>query len=111
MRRTVPRLGMRVTGYVRFMVDWSLARTVAGLAGASEGSTDVGYDLVASADRLKPEVINYTGLHPAGTTPPAEVVDRKGWADANLTTSTTWPSPSPIACTNGSAPPARLPAR
>jgi len=68
------------------MVDWSLARTVAGFAGASEGSTDVGYDLVASADRLKPEVINYTGLHPAGTTPPAEVVDRKGWADANLTT-------------------------
>src|SRR3954447_25542065 len=86
MRRTVPRLGMRVTGYVRFMVDWSLARTVAGLAGASEGSTDVGYDLVASADRLKPEVITSTGLHPAGTTPPAEVVDRKGWADANLTT-------------------------
>src|SRR3954468_7414141 len=86
MRRTVPRLGMRVTGYVRFMVDWSLARTVAGFAGASEGSTDVGYDLVASADRLKPEVINYTGLHPAGTTPPAEIVDRKGWADANPTT-------------------------
>src|SRR4051812_24253719 len=86
MRRTVPRLGMRVTGYVRSMVDWSLARTVAGFAGAGEGSTDVGYDLVASADRLKPEVINYTGLHPAGATPPAEVVDRAGWADANLTT-------------------------
>src|SRR3954454_2920589 len=86
MRRTVPRLGMRVTGYVRFMVDWSIARTVAGLAGASEGSTEVGYDLVAASERLKPEVINYTGLHPAGATPPAEVVDRAGWADANLTT-------------------------
>src|SRR4051812_45060802 len=86
MTRTVPRLGIRVTGYRRFMVDWSIARTVAGLAGASEGPTEVGYDLVAASERLKPEVINYTGLHPAGATPPAEVVDRAGWADANLTT-------------------------
>src|SRR3954447_9759762 len=68
------------------MVDWSLARRIAGFAGASEGSTDVGVDVVASAERLKPEVIAYTGLNPTGTTPPAEVIDRAGWAEANLTT-------------------------
>ena len=68
------------------MVDWSLSRRIAGFAGASEGSTDVGYDLAAASERLTPEVIAYTGLEPAGQTPPAEVVDRSGWADANLTT-------------------------
>src|SRR4051812_42183334 len=68
------------------MVDWSLARRVASLAGATEGSTDVGVDLIASAERLQPEVAAYTGLEPEGETPPAEVVDRAGWADANLTT-------------------------
>jgi coenzyme F420 biosynthesis associated uncharacterized protein len=68
------------------MVDWSLARRIAGFAGASDGSTDVGVDLVAASERLKPEVIAYTRLEPAGETPPAEVIDRAGWADANLTT-------------------------
>src|SRR4051812_42444265 len=68
------------------MVDWSLARRIAGLAGATAGSTDVGVDLVAAAERLEPEVIRYTNLHPEGDTPPAELVDRAAWADANLTT-------------------------
>lgn len=68
------------------MVDWSLARRVAAFAGASEGSTEVGFDLVGASERLKPEVIRYTGLEPIEPTPPAEVVDRAGWADANLTT-------------------------
>lgn len=68
------------------MVDWSLARRVAALAGASEGSTDVGVDVVAAAERLEPEVVRYTGLNPQGHAPPAEVVDRADWADANLTT-------------------------
>jgi coenzyme F420 biosynthesis associated uncharacterized protein len=43
-------------------------------------------DVVASAKRLEPEVARYTGLDPQGNAPPAEVVDRAGWADANLTT-------------------------
>jgi coenzyme F420 biosynthesis associated uncharacterized protein len=68
------------------MVDWALARRVAGFAGASEGSTAVGVDVAASAERLAPEVIRYTTLQPQGATPPAELVDRAGWADANLTT-------------------------
>jgi coenzyme F420 biosynthesis associated uncharacterized protein len=77
---------MRVTGYVQVMVDWSLARRVAGLAGATEGPTHVGADIAAIARRLEPDVSGYTGLTPVGATPPAEVVDREGWADANLTT-------------------------
>src|SRR3954449_235703 len=68
------------------MVDWSLARRVASLAGATEGSTDVGVDLIASAERLQPEVAAYTRLEPVGDAPPAEGVDRATWADANLTT-------------------------
>jgi coenzyme F420 biosynthesis associated uncharacterized protein len=68
------------------MVDWSLARRIAGLAGATEGSADVGVDLVAAAKRLEPEVAGYTGLDPRGNAPPAELVDRAGWVDANLTT-------------------------
>jgi coenzyme F420 biosynthesis associated uncharacterized protein len=68
------------------MVDWSLARRIAGLAGATEGPVDVGVDVVAAARRLEPEVAGYTGLDPQGNAPPAEVVDRATWADANLTT-------------------------
>jgi coenzyme F420 biosynthesis associated uncharacterized protein len=68
------------------MVDWSLARRIAGFAGASAGSTDVGVDLVARAKALEPDVARYTGLDPEGNAPPGEVVDRAGWADANLTT-------------------------
>jgi coenzyme F420 biosynthesis associated uncharacterized protein len=67
------------------MVDWSLARRIAGLAGAQEGPAEVGIDLVASAKRLEPEVARYTGLDPQGNAPPAELLDRAGWADANLT--------------------------
>jgi coenzyme F420 biosynthesis associated uncharacterized protein len=68
------------------MVDWSLARRVAALAGATEGATDVGVDVPAIARRLEPEVAGYTGLDPHGNAPPAELIDRAGWADANLTT-------------------------
>src|SRR2546430_10850729 len=68
------------------MVDWSLARRIAGFAGATAGSTDVGVDLVARAKALEPEVARYTGLDPEGNAPPGEVVDRAGWVDANLTT-------------------------
>src|SRR4051794_14636295 len=68
------------------MVDWSLARRIAGLAGATEGPADVGIDVVASAKRLEPDVAAYTGLDPHGSAPPAELVDRASWADANLTT-------------------------
>src|SRR6266571_5077165 len=68
------------------MVDWSLARRVAGLAGASQGPKEVGVDVAAAAERLEPEVARFTGLDAGGEGPPAELVDRAEWADANLTT-------------------------
>jgi coenzyme F420 biosynthesis associated uncharacterized protein len=68
------------------MVDWQLARRVAGLAGAAAGPKDVGVDVAAVVERLAPAVIAYTGLQPSTPAPPAELVDREEWADANLTT-------------------------
>ena len=68
------------------MVDWSLARRIAGFAGASTGSTDIGVDLPARAKALEPDVVRYTRLDPQGSAPPGEMVDRAGWVDANLTT-------------------------
>jgi len=68
------------------MVDWSLAPSVAALAGASDGRLDIGVDVVGAAKRLEPEVVRYAGLETEGKAPPAELVDRRGWADANLTT-------------------------
>jgi coenzyme F420 biosynthesis associated uncharacterized protein len=68
------------------MVDWSLARRVAGLAGAVEGSKQVGVDVAGAARRLEPAVVGYTRLDPGPGSPPAELVDRAEWADANLTT-------------------------
>jgi coenzyme F420 biosynthesis associated uncharacterized protein len=68
------------------MVDWTLARRVAGLAGAVEGSREVGVDVQGSVRRLEPEVAAYTGLDLGEGSPPAELVDRADWADANLTT-------------------------
>jgi coenzyme F420 biosynthesis associated uncharacterized protein len=68
------------------MVDWALARRIAGFAGGSTGSTDLGVDLPARAKALEPDVAGYTGLDPEGNAPPGEMVDRAGWVDANLTT-------------------------
>lgn len=69
------------------MVDWNLARRIAGLAGAGPGERAVaGADIPATARRLEPEVSAYTGLHPDGPVPPAELVDREQWVDANVTT-------------------------
>src|SRR4051794_23176349 len=68
------------------MVDWSLARRVAGLAGAAEGPKHVGVDVAAKAEQLAPDVERYTGLRVGEAAPPAELVDRAEWADANLTT-------------------------
>ncbi|MFL5894654.1 MAG: zinc-dependent metalloprotease [Thermoleophilaceae bacterium] len=68
------------------MVDWSVARRVAAIAGAGAGPKKVGVDVAATARRLEPEVARYTGLDAGGELPRAELVDRAEWADANLTT-------------------------
>src|SRR4051795_6913630 len=87
MPEVVPAFETDVNGYVRgVMVDWSLARRIAGFAGGGNGPTDVGVDLPARAKALEPEVARYTGLDPEGNAPPGEMVDRAGWVDATLTT-------------------------
>ena len=69
------------------LVDWNLARRIAALAGAGPGAREVaGVDIPATARRLEPEVSAYTGLQLAGDTPPAELVDREQWVDANVIT-------------------------
>ena len=69
------------------LVDWNLARRIAGLAGAGPGERAVaGADIPAIARRLEPRVSEYTHLRPDGDTPPAELVDREQWVDANVTT-------------------------
>lgn len=69
------------------LVDWNLARRIAGLAGAGPGEREVaGSDIPATARRLEPEVSAYTRLRPDGAVPQAELVDREQWVDANVRT-------------------------
>jgi uncharacterized protein (DUF2342 family) len=67
------------------MVDWSIARRVAGFATRSEDRvTDPGVDLLALGAEFEPRVSEYTRLTPIDPIPSPELVSRHGWADANL---------------------------
>jgi uncharacterized protein (DUF2342 family) len=67
------------------MVDWSIARRVAGLAARSEDRVvDPGIDLVALGAEFEPRVSAYTELTPTQPIPKPELVSRPGWAEANL---------------------------
>jgi uncharacterized protein (DUF2342 family) len=67
------------------MVDWSIARRVAGFATRSEDRvTDPGVDLLALGAEFEPRVSEYTRLTPVEPIPSPELVSRHGWADANL---------------------------
>jgi coenzyme F420 biosynthesis associated uncharacterized protein len=66
------------------MVDWSLARQIAGFAAGSDAKVDLGVDLVARTRELEPEVTGYTGLVPNSPVPEAELLSRKEWAAMNL---------------------------
>ena len=66
------------------MVDWSIARTLARLAGGGEGSPHSGLDLPALCDEMEPHVAEYTGLEPSAPRPPAEAVSRSEWASTNI---------------------------
>jgi uncharacterized protein (DUF2342 family) len=67
------------------MVDWSIARRVAGFATRSEDLVgDPGLDLVALAAEFEPRVSDYTRLAPVEPIPSPELVSRRGWAEANL---------------------------
>jgi uncharacterized protein (DUF2342 family) len=67
------------------MVDWSMARRVAGKVSRSDGRPrDPGVDLLALSAEFEPRVSEYTQLVPAEPIPLPELVSRQGWADANL---------------------------
>ncbi len=68
------------------MVDWGIARQIARFAARSDEIPDLGVDLPAVARELEGRVTEFTGLRPAGSVPPGEVVGRVEWAEANLTT-------------------------
>lgn len=68
------------------MVDWSIARQIARFAARSDEVPDLGVDMVALARKLEGPVTEFTGLEPEGPAPPAEVVGRAAWAEANLET-------------------------
>jgi len=67
------------------MVDWSIARRVAGLvARAEDRVVDPGLDLIALGAEFEARVSDYTDLVPASPIPSPELVSRQGWADANF---------------------------
>ena len=66
------------------MVDWKLARQIARFAARSDATPDLGLDMAALLVEIEPAVIDYTGLHPAGPVPRAEIVSRAEWAEVNV---------------------------
>jgi len=67
------------------MVDWGLAGQVARFAAGSAVMPDLGVDLPAMVRRYEPEVAAHTGLELSEPAPDPELVDRREWAEANLT--------------------------
>jgi len=66
------------------MVDWGLARQIAGLAAGRGGEEPPPFDAVALSVEMEPAVAGYTRLALATPTPAAEVVSRADWAAGNL---------------------------
>ena len=67
------------------MIDWGLARRVAGFVSPDVPPVRLGGDLDALAGEAQRLVAAYTELEPATPLPPPEAVDRPAWIDANLT--------------------------
>jgi coenzyme F420 biosynthesis associated uncharacterized protein len=68
------------------MVDWTLARRIAGLA-AGQGTEEAPpFDAAVLSAEMEGPVASYTRLALASPTPPAEVVNRAEWAAVNLDT-------------------------
>jgi coenzyme F420 biosynthesis associated uncharacterized protein len=68
------------------MVDWALARRIAGLAAGQGTEEPVPFDAAVLSTEMEGPVAGYTGLALASPTPPAEVVSRAEWAAVNLDT-------------------------
>lgn len=69
------------------IVDWQLAARIAlGLAGEGPAWDGDEAELRAESDRAGRLVVRYTKLRARGGIPPAELIDRAGWARINLDT-------------------------
>jgi len=65
------------------MIDWAIARRVAGLLSGSPAAATLPSDLAARARDGAARVSAYTGLVPAVELPRPEAVDRAAWIEAN----------------------------
>src|SRR5215204_4637963 len=68
------------------MVDWTLARRIAGLAAGQRTEAAPPFDAVVLSAEMEGPVASYTRLALASPTPSAEVVSRAEWAAVNLDT-------------------------
>jgi coenzyme F420 biosynthesis associated uncharacterized protein len=66
------------------MVDWGLARRIAGLAAGRGSEEPPPFDAAALSLEMEAPVARYTQLALSAPTPPAEVVSRSEWAAGNL---------------------------
>jgi coenzyme F420 biosynthesis associated uncharacterized protein len=66
------------------MVDWGLARQIAGLAAGRGSEESAPFDVLALAGEMEGPVAGYTRLALATPTPRAQVVTRAEWASSNL---------------------------
>ncbi len=66
------------------MVDWALARRIAGGVAGDPGRAELPGDLAELCVDAEQCVVAYTRLTPAGPLPPPEAVDRPEWLEANL---------------------------
>jgi len=68
------------------MVDWTLARRIAGLAAGQRTEAAPPFDAAVLSAEMEGPVASYTRLALASPTPSAEVVSRAEWAAVNLDT-------------------------
>ena len=66
------------------MVDWSLARQVARLAGGSGEAEGADPDIAALCAEMDQHVSAYTSLRLSSPMPPPELVGREEWASVNI---------------------------
>lgn len=66
------------------MVDWGVARSIAGRIAGDPGLPTLAGDLAELCADSEQRVVAYTQLRPASPLPPPELVDRPEWLDANL---------------------------
>jgi coenzyme F420 biosynthesis associated uncharacterized protein len=66
------------------MIDWPLAKRLAGLVAGTSDARPPRVDLQALATESERRVVAYTGLVPATPVPPAEGIGRQEWIDANV---------------------------